>query len=158
MSTTRQSRRRDLNILNTLNTYIEAPLNKFLRNINYDEVIATPFDNDPGKAAAHARNGLTFKILTGKGLLKFNVEKEAQRQQLQLHRQNVINLATKKIWESTLSHSQRNEFEDLAKNANTTNRNLRIYLDDIHGRTSQINTHQVTANDLHSDFYNGTNF
>ncbi|RIA95732.1 hypothetical protein C1645_816321 [Glomus cerebriforme] len=136
------------------NSICQYELNSFLRYLNYDNIHLFPFNNDPNKIATHVRLTTTINILTGKDLLKWNVQKEARR--LQLRNRHVIDLATDKIWCLKCKNSQRQQFENLAKDANIINQNIRRVNDDTRKSISQINVRQVINEPLFDNFYNGT--
>ncbi|GES95333.1 hypothetical protein GLOIN_2v1595040 [Rhizophagus clarus] len=120
-------------------------LNKFLKQINYKNVICPPHNNDALILADRARNGTSFQTLTGKNFLKQNIEREVYRLNLayDLH---MINLATNKIWIHRLTHLQRQQFENPAIIANNIN------------TITQMPVQEITTNSLEYDFFNGTSF
>ena len=65
------------------NVYIQFILNDFLSNLDYNIIHLLPFNNNAYMVSAHVRNGARIQMLTGKDLLKWNIEREAQR--LHLH-------------------------------------------------------------------------
>ena len=134
---------------------IQLILDGFLNNLNYDFVCLPPFNNNPNDVATHVRNNTRIQILAGKDLLKWNIEREAQR--LRLYDQRLLmSSATDRIWRLICTSYQRQQFERLANNANIINQNIRQVIDDTLGRISQINVQQVTNNPLFDNFYNGT--
>ncbi|GBC00146.1 hypothetical protein RclHR1_03760010 [Rhizophagus clarus] len=128
-------------------------LKNFLKYLNYDEIHSIPFENDPNKVAIHVRLFTTNNILTGKDIFKWNIEKEARR--LQVNNKHLIDSATDIVWRSTITLSQRQQFESLSNNANIINRNIRQNVEDIHYSVSQINVTQATDSALADNFYNG---
>src|SRR6266542_5554568 len=91
-------------------------LDDFLDCINYKKINKLPYNNDPIVVATHARNHVkAIRKLKGETLLNWNIELEAER--LQINDRNIINWATKHIWNSKLTDCQRNEFSSLANKA-----------------------------------------
>src|SRR5215213_8896928 len=95
---------------------VQAVLNDFLNNVNYNNIHLLPYNNNAQILAVLSRSGRRIRILTGKGLMKRNVGREAHR--LQIHSRYLINLATDHIWSLRSTASQRNRFINLANNAN----------------------------------------
>src|SRR5436190_69728 len=95
--------------------------NNFLDHINYNNVYLLPCNNNARVLAAQTRNGRRVQRLTGKGLMKRNVEREARR--LQLYNRYIINLAIDQIWNLRSTSSQRNQFISLANSSNNLNQN-----------------------------------
>jgi hypothetical protein len=120
----------------------QSMLEKFLKQLNCT-IYSPPYNNNALMLANHARSGTSIQTLTGKDLLKQNLEREAHR--LKLYDTLTINLATDEIW-SRLSHYEKRQFENLAIHANSIN----III--------QIPEQQKTNNSLESDFFNGTTF
>ncbi|GBB87510.1 hypothetical protein RclHR1_00140014 [Rhizophagus clarus] len=139
----------------TSNISIQTTLNDFLNRANYDIIHQLPYNNNPQALAAKVRIGKRFQRLTGMNLMKRNVKQEAQR--LQLHNQYLINLATNKIWNLKTTRSQRQQFVNLANNANNINHNMMRHNETLN-RIAQINVPQVTNNQFGDNFFNGTNF
>jgi len=147
----------------------QSKLNIFLNLIDYRNVHQLPYNNNAQTLAATIRN--SSKRLTGKGLVKENIKREANR--LQLHRtfrlrnrrithrlrrlynrlsiQHIINLATNNVWKR-LTSDQRNQFINLANNAN----NIRFtnHLSTV-DQIARLTTPQITNNPLEDDFFNG---
>jgi hypothetical protein len=153
---------------------VQSKLNIFLNLIDYRNIYQLPHNNNAQVLAATIRD----KRLTGKGLIKQNIEREADR--LHLHRtyrlqnymtrrlqlsqtrrlrlysrlfsQHIINLATTYIWRRRLTSTQRNQFINLANNAN----HIRFanYLSTI-DRIARLTTPQITNDPLENDFFNG---
>jgi len=138
----------------TRNVSIKSTLSDFLNNINYNQIFLLPCNNNAQVLAAQARNDMRVQKLTGQGLLKRNVEYEANR----LHISNLytIHLATDGIWKSCGS-LQRQLFTNLANDANNINRNHMVNADTI-DRISRMVTPQVTNNIYQDNFFNGTSF
>src|SRR5207249_1204416 len=110
------------------NVSIQLILEHFLNHINYNVIYQLPHNNNAQILAAQSRNIRRVQRLTGKKLMKRNVEREALR--LQINSRYIINLATDHIWNFS-TPCQRNRFINLATNANHLNqnrvsRNLRI--------------------------------
>ncbi|CAI2183163.1 17223_t:CDS:1 [Funneliformis geosporum] len=131
-------------------------LNDFLNRINYNNIYLFPYNNNAQIFAALARNGRRFQRLTGKGLMKRNIIREANR--LRIRRQHIINLATNKIWNMVLTTSQRNRFNSLAENVNHINRTMNDAKNNTLDRITQITMPQATNNLYENNFFNGTNF
>ncbi|RIA99464.1 hypothetical protein C1645_811500 [Glomus cerebriforme] len=148
----------------------QSKLNNFLNLMDYENIHRLPYNNNAQILAAHARN--SRKRLTGRGLIKQNIKREAHRLQLykthrlqlykarrlqlysRLYSRHMINLATNHIWEHSTSF-QRNQFINLANNANNIN-NIRL-TDNVStiDRIARITTRQITNNTLENDFFNG---
>ncbi|CAI2163298.1 6920_t:CDS:1 [Funneliformis geosporum] len=135
--------------------YSKSELRNLLNNLDDSKISAIPYDN-PHTVADRARKA-RIQLLNGMGLLKWNIESEAKILFLD-NNPKLINSATKFVWDSKLTHPQRQEFENLAKNANMINRNIRQSIEDTHNRVSQMDSPQVGNNPLENDFYNGTKF
>ena len=69
--------------------------------------------------AFHARDVRNGQRLTGKDLIKQNIEREAHR--LHLYSQYIIDLAIEEIWNLRITPSKKNQFKNLANNANIIN-------------------------------------
>jgi hypothetical protein len=130
-------------------------LNDFLNRVDYSIIHQLPYNNNPHELAARTRIGKRIQRLTGMNLLKRNVNLEAQR--LQLHNQYLINLATNKIWSLKFTRSQRQQFINLANNANNINQNMTRNNTNLN-RIVQINIPQIINNQFEDNFFNGTNF
>src|SRR4051794_1999602 len=117
-----------------------------LNRINYNNVNLLPYNNDAEILASQIRSGKMTQILTGKGLMKLNVEREARR--LQLYDRYIIDLATDKIWNLHLTSSQRNQFISLANDANNINKRIDFINDDTIERITRIPTQQITNNNF----------
>src|SRR6266498_424896 len=102
---------------------IRSALNNFLNHINYDNIYILPYNNNAQILAVLSRriSGRRVQRLTGKFLMKRNVGREARR--LQVHSRYIINLATDYIWNLHSIPSQRQQFTNLANNANNINQN-----------------------------------
>ncbi|CAG8741090.1 8073_t:CDS:1 [Funneliformis mosseae] len=136
--------------------HFESELKNLLYNLRNNCKISAISDENPRTVADRARKKNGW-LLTGIGLLKWNIESEAKILSLD-DNPNLINTATKFIWNSTLTYPQRQEFENLAKHANMINRNIRQNIDDTHNRVAQMDTPQAGNNPLENGFYNGTKF
>ncbi|CAG8436679.1 16511_t:CDS:1 [Funneliformis caledonium] len=131
-------------------------LNDFLNRVNYITIYLLPYNNNAQILAALARNGRRFQRLTGKGLMKRNIIREAKR--LHIRRQHIIYLATNQIWNMVSTTSQRNRFNTLAENANHINRTMNDANNNTLDRISQITMPQATNNLYEANFFNGTSF
>lgn len=136
---------------NSINQY---ELRCFLKYLNYEEIPLLPFENDPEKAATHVRLFTEINILTGKDVFKWNIEKEAKR--LRVYNKRLIDSVTDIVWQSKITHSQKQRFESLSNGANNINLKMRQAVEDTRNSISQINVTQVTNSTLSDDFYNGT--
>jgi uncharacterized membrane protein len=94
--------------------------------------------------------------LTGEVLLMWNVEQEAHR--LQMNNRNIIRLATTTIWNLHLNILQRNQFTNLAIQANIINQDYAQVNNDTLNRIVQMNSLQETNTLFESDFFNGSVF
>ncbi|GBB91072.1 hypothetical protein RclHR1_01820001 [Rhizophagus clarus] len=156
------------------NMSVQSKLNVFLNLIDYRNVNQLPCNNNARVLAVTIRD----KRLSGKGLIKQNIKLEAHR--LQLHRthqlqnsmtprlrlfqtrrlrlyrrlfsQHIINLATNYVWKRRFTSVQRNQFINLATNANHLRfvNNLST-IDQI----ARLTTRQITNDPLENDFFNG---
>lgn len=153
---------------------VQSKLNIFLNLIDYRNIYQLPYSNNAQTLATTIRD----KRLTGKGLIKQNIKREARR--LQLHRtyrlqnytthrlqllqtnrlrlynrlfsRHIINLATTYVWRRRLTSTQRDRFKNLANNANHIRfTNNLSTIDQI----AQLTTPQITNNPLENDFFNG---
>src|SRR5688572_16367158 len=97
---------------------VRSILNNLLNQINYENVYQLPYNNNAQILAVLSRRRASRRIqrLTGRILMRKNVEREALR--LQIHNRYIINLATDYIWNSHSTPSQRHQFTNLANNAN----------------------------------------
>ncbi|CAI2169370.1 10225_t:CDS:1 [Funneliformis geosporum] len=129
----------------------------FIDRINYNIIYQLPCNGNANVLAAYARNGDSIiKILTGLGLFRSNIEKEAIR--LRIRNRRVIKSATEKIWNLHLTTLQRDRFERLANDANNFNQNgMQFYNENTLDRIAGI-TLQVTNSRFEDNFYNGTVF
>ncbi|CAB4390965.1 hypothetical protein RhiirA5_497431 [Rhizophagus irregularis] len=153
---------------------VQSKLNIFLNLIDYRNIYQLPYNNNAQTLATTIRD----KRLTGKGLIKQNIKREAHRLQLyrtyrlqnytthrlqllQTHRlrlynrlfsKHIINLATTYVWRRRLTSTQRNRFINLANNANNIRfTNNLSTIDQI----ARLATPQITDNPLDDDFFNG---
>ncbi|CAB4483419.1 hypothetical protein RhiirA5_423844 [Rhizophagus irregularis] len=138
------------------NNSIQSILSDFLNHINYNIIHQLPHNNNPNVLAAQTRVGKRVQRLTGFKLMKRNVKLEAER--LQLYDQYLINLATSKIWSLRTSRSQRQQFINLANDANNINQNMMTENNANINRISQINNSQKVKNQFEDNFFNGTKF
>ncbi|RIA83312.1 hypothetical protein C1645_834033 [Glomus cerebriforme] len=120
-------------------------MSDFLNRINYKNLCSlndAPIFLDKAKKT----NVLT---ISGKGLMKQNLEKEAKR--LSYNKPD-LHLIANEIWDSRLTESQKIIFNNLANRIN----------DQLNAPTlnniSQINTFQVTNDPFAYNLLNGTNF
>lgn len=125
-------------------TQSRSTLNNFLKQINRKMICSPPHNNNAKAIADQASNGTSFQMLSGKDLLKQNVEREAHRLKLP-YNTFIIDSATNKFW-SRLTRYKKRQFENLAILAN----NINIII--------QIPEQQITDNPLENDFFNGTKF
>src|SRR4051812_11534578 len=123
-------------------------LTYLLERMNYDNICRLPYGNDANKLAVQYKRSR----LTGKILVKGNIEREAHR--LQIDIQN-INLIVNRIW-NHLTPTQQEEFTTLANNANIISQNAARATDDFLNRMIQIDIHQETNNPFEDAFFNGT--
>ncbi|RGB27701.1 hypothetical protein C1646_768767 [Rhizophagus diaphanus] len=124
----------------------------FLNRINIDNILSPLQNNDDMMHMLKSQLKDTL-VLTGKDLIKRNVENEVHR--LRSHNDIIdIDSATNIIWNSHLTNSQRERLMRLAYNI-TNNRNSETI-----GRMSQINIPQITNSSFEDNFFNGygTNF
>jgi hypothetical protein len=104
--------------------------------------------------AFHARDVRNGQRLTGKDLIKQNIEREAHR--LHLYSQHIIDLAIEEIWNLRITPSQKNQFINLANNANIINQS-RVSRTHLINNTSTIDqiVRIATNNPFENDFFNG---
>src|SRR5688572_9417949 len=103
----------------TTNESTRTTLNRFLGNIDPNNVYILPCNNNAQILAAQSRNGRRVRRLTGKNLMKRNVEREGHR--LNVYNRYLINLAVDHIWNLHSTPFQRDRFTSLANNANNIN-------------------------------------
>ncbi|CAG8652633.1 16368_t:CDS:1, partial [Funneliformis caledonium] len=129
----------------------------FLNHVNYHNLNNLPYNSNENVLAAHARNGRTTQILTGKHIMKQNVKREAHRLRLRSNnRQYIIKLATEVIWNLRCTQTQRQIFINLANNANSINQSVTpVNNNDTLDRIARINTPQAAINPLERDLFNG---
>ncbi|PKY53213.1 hypothetical protein RhiirA4_471298 [Rhizophagus irregularis] len=142
---------------------VRSILNNLFNQINYENVYQLPYNNNAQILAVLSRRRASRRIqrLTGRILMRKNVEREALR--LQIHNRYIINLATDYIWNSHSTPSQRYQFTNLANNANNINQNRASRVRWIDNTSTlvniiQINNTQITNNTFENDFFNGTRF
>lgn len=134
-------------------------LDRFLDLVDFANIYLLPYNGDAQLLSTQTRN---IRI-TGKDLIKQNIENEVHR--LQFYDQYLINIATSYIWNTHSTLIQRDRFENLANNANIINNIKQNLLSSINNsdtidRISRL-TPQITSNDNHFEdiFFNGvTNF
>ncbi|RGB26923.1 hypothetical protein C1646_769779 [Rhizophagus diaphanus] len=117
--------------------------------IDLELVCKLPYDNNALSVADWARSRNID--INGLGLVKFNVEIEAQR--LRIKDQQMINLTSKYIWTYYITPSQKEKFKALAKKANDINNNIRQINAENLNRISRL-----TTQDTDIPFINGINF
>ncbi|CAI2172234.1 7916_t:CDS:2 [Funneliformis geosporum] len=122
-------------------------LNDFLSRINENRIRIPPYNNDAQIVAAQARNGGRIQRLTGKCLLKQNIQREANR--LHIHRQRIINLATVRIWNIHFGTYQRNQFSTLANDANHINQRRLTHIRMTNQEDTLHRISQMTLSQLH---------
>jgi hypothetical protein len=135
---------------------LNVPIQNFLIHLNYNNIYLYPFNNNPNEVAIYARNNTRIRVLTGEVLLMWNVEQEAHR--LQMNNRNIIRLATTTIWNLHLNILQRNQFTNLAIQANIINQDYAQVNNDTLNRIVQMNSLQETNTLFESDFFNGSVF
>ena len=134
-------------------------LNSFLNRIDYNNLNHFSYDINA--------QGSGRRRITGKDLMKQNVERESHR--LRIHNRHIIDLATNYIWSSRLTPFQKNQFINLAKDANSANdinqdreisriRRINVNNTETIDRIARIATPQVTDNPFENNFFNGTSF
>ncbi|RIA83353.1 hypothetical protein C1645_833965 [Glomus cerebriforme] len=138
----------------TQNLSIPSLTNNFLNRANYTNIYQL---RNVQILANQSRNGVR---LIGRDLINQNVEFEARR--LQMYSRKLINSATYYIWSFFLTQSERNQFINLANNANNINQS-RILNSPIDNTVTldliaRITTPQNIDNPLGNNFLNGTNF
>ncbi|CAG8624511.1 6726_t:CDS:1 [Funneliformis caledonium] len=136
--------------------FSKSELESLLYNLDYDKISMPPYDNQH-TIAYHARKHARIKILSGMGLLKWNIESEMQKLFFPKNT-NLIDSATMCVWETRLEPFQRKEFEKMAKEANEINQNKRQITEDTLNRIVRIDIPQVGNLPLDHSFYNGTSF
>ena len=119
-------------------------MESFLAQIDFEKVYSLPNNDYFQRFRSQPR-------LTGKDLIKRNIEHEARRLGLN-HQQDIIRSTTDKIWDSHLEPFQRKKFNNFADNINK----IRNY--DTIDLIVRINIPQITNNPLENDFFNGTKF
>ncbi|GBB93539.1 hypothetical protein RclHR1_21900001 [Rhizophagus clarus] len=134
--------------------FTKSLLNRFLDRVIYSNIYKL------GNAQLLATQTKNLKI-TGKDLIKKNVENEVNR--LQLYDQYLIIKATDYIWDSHSTPSQKESFENLANNVNVIininqNRNSSINNSDTIDRITRITIPQIINdhNSFENYFFNGT--
>src|SRR6266542_2880401 len=141
---------------------IRLRLNSFLTLIDYNNIYLLPYNNNSQiLAAAQSRNNnRNIRRLTGKILLKRNIEREAHR--LQIHDRHLINLAVNYIWYLNSTLTQRRRFTNLANEAKNLNQNR---VSQIHLRNNTNTLNRITqltipqvSNDPFEFLFNGSNF
>ncbi|RIA87881.1 hypothetical protein C1645_827155 [Glomus cerebriforme] len=143
---------------NALKVYRKERRNIFFNLVNYNNIYLLPHNNDAQLLAVQINN----ERITGKDLIKQNVESEALR--LHLYCQHLISRATDYIWDIHSTPSQRNEFNILAVNSNNIsrinqNQNRSINNTDTIDRIARINLPQITNNNPFGNcLFNGTSF
>jgi hypothetical protein len=142
-------------------------LNNLLSQINYENIYQLPYNNNEQIIAVLSRRRSSrgrIQRLTGRILMRRNVEREAHR--LQIYNRYIINLATDYIWNLHFTPSQRYQFTNLANSANNINQNRSSRSSRVRSidntstleRITLINNIQITNNPLENNFFNGTNF
>ncbi|GBC06185.1 hypothetical protein RclHR1_06680001 [Rhizophagus clarus] len=133
-------------------------LDRFLDIVKYSNIYSLPCNGDAHLLATQTRN-----LITGKDLIKQNVENEVHR--LQLYDHYLIIKATDYIWNLHSTSFQKERFENLANNVNiiiniNQNRNSFINNSDTIDRITRITLPQKTNDDnsIENFFFNGTNF
>jgi hypothetical protein len=124
--------------------------NYLLDLIDRELVCKLPCDNNELSVAARARSR-NIDILTGLGLIKFNVETEAQR--LGIVDRRMINLTSSYIWSFHITPSQKKKFKALADKVNNINHNIRQINNENLNRIYRLDTQ-----DADIPFFNGVNF
>jgi hypothetical protein len=127
----------------------QSILNDFLNLINYSNVYQLP-----NAQTLHTRNS---QRLTGKDLIRQNIEREAHR--LHLYSQHIINLATNDIWNLRSTSFQRNKFKRLANDANNINQNrvsqIRLTNTNTIDQIVRLTVPQITSDPFENNFFNG---
>ncbi|GBB97467.1 hypothetical protein RclHR1_00030024 [Rhizophagus clarus] len=138
-------------------------LNNLFNQFNFENIYQLPYNNNAQILAILSRRRASRRIqrLTGRILMRRNVEREAHR--LQVHSRYIINLATDYIWNLHSTPSQRYQFTNLANNVNNINQNRASRVRRIDNTSTldniiRINNTQVTNNSFENEFFNGTNF
>lgn len=140
---------------------VRSILNNLLNQINYENVYQLPYNNAQILAVLSRRRARRNQRLTGRILMRRNVEREAHR--LQVHNRYIINSATDYIWNIHSTPLQRYQFTNLANIANNINQNRASRVRLIDNTSTlvsivQINNTQITNNSFENDFFNGTRF
>jgi hypothetical protein len=133
---------------------VQQEVFNLLNLINENNVKRIPYNNDAKNLAIHKRNDTIFISITGEGLLRQNMEQEAHLNNQ--HNQNIIDLATHIFWNTRLSHLQRNQFTNLANNANIINEIHFQANNDARIMMSQLNIQQGPDNN--NDILGGIRF
>ena len=131
-----------------------APIlsNFLINNINYHYIYQLPYNNNPRVLASQTKS---YKLLTGKSLLKQNIICEANR--LQVNDKRIINLVVDHIW-NCLNSSLKVQFTTLANNANDINlKETQVNAANLN-RIAQLNVEQFTSNLFEDNFFNGVKF
>ncbi|CAI2163942.1 6635_t:CDS:1 [Funneliformis geosporum] len=100
---------------------IRTKLNGFLGRVQYININQLPYNGNVQILAIQSRSNGRVQRLTGYGLMKQNLVREAHR--LQIFNRYLINLAMDHIWNIHSTSSQRSQFINLASDANDLNRN-----------------------------------
>ncbi|CAG8436667.1 16508_t:CDS:1 [Funneliformis caledonium] len=144
-------------IIRNPNVSVRSIVYDFLDRIDYNILNQPPCNGNANVLAAYARGDSLIQVLTGKGLFRQNLEKEARR--LRIRNRLVIKTATEKIWNLHLTSLQRDRFERLANDANNFNQNgMRFFTENTQDRIAGITIVQTTNNQLVDNFYNGMVF
>ncbi|CAG8689135.1 4044_t:CDS:1 [Funneliformis mosseae] len=142
------------------NPLVIEKLKEFLGHVDISIVCQLPDNNNKLLVAAKSRRGKNVKRITGKILLRRNVESETTNVVIN-NKRYLINLAVDEIWSNHLSDTQKDQFTSLADGANEINQK---YISRVHINNSMTLDHiariyhQDTEDPTQRDFYNGANF
>ena len=120
-----------------------------LIRLNHNIIYQLPCDNDPQKLSVQTKS---CKILTAKGLLKRNVEKETYR--FHIDDRCIINLTVDRIW-NFMNPSLQQQFTALANGANDASLNKRRIEADNLDRIARLDARQTTSNLFEDNLFNG---
>ncbi|CAG8631347.1 uncharacterized protein OCT59_004562 [Rhizophagus irregularis] len=131
---------------------VQREVFNLLKLINEKNIRRLPY-NDAKDLATQMRNDTIFTSITGKEILKQNMKYESHLNNQ--YDQPIIDLATDVFWNTRLSNLQRNQFTNLANDANVINEIHFQASNDAHFRMSQLYNHQQGTD---NDIFNGIRF
>jgi hypothetical protein len=132
--------------------HIIISLVEFLKHINYESI--QQLDSPKIRNVVHALKIQNIKFLSGKDLLKINVESEGTR--LKVCDESILKLALNRIWaeDPILQHN----FSALADEINNANVNRKRTFEENLSRIIQLESQEVDGNTFADYFFNGDKF